>query len=174
MRTLVLAERRIDEDYYNEWRLRQQNAAVSLNDREDKLGVIYDEIECDLELVGVTAIEDKLQDGVQHAISNLQTAGIKIWVLTGDKEGTQFALDSLNDLVSCPRFSCTLLAIMFIAETAVNIGYSCQLLTDDMIDLFVVDGVTSDEVEKQLIKYQATIKDAHKYQPQSEFAVDII
>lgn len=63
---------------------------------------------------------------------------------------------------------------MFIAETAVNIGYSCQLLTDDMIDLFVVDGVTSDEVEKQLIKYQATIKDAHKYQPQSEFAVDII
>lgn len=82
-----MAERRIDEDYYNEWRVRQQNAAVSLNDREDKLGAIYDEIECELELVGVTAIEDKLQDGVQHAISNLQMAGIKIWVLTGDKEG---------------------------------------------------------------------------------------
>lgn len=39
-------------------------------------------------LVGVTAIEDKLQDGVQQAISNLQMAGIKIWVLTGDKQGT--------------------------------------------------------------------------------------
>lgn len=84
---MALGARKIDESYYKEWRIRQQNAAVSLNDREDKLGAIYDEIECDMELVGVTAIEDKLQDGVQHAISNLQMAGIKIWVLTGDKEG---------------------------------------------------------------------------------------
>lgn len=87
LRTLALGARKIDENYYKEWRKRQQHAAVSLNDREDKLGAIYDEIECDMELVGVTAIEDKLQDGVQHAISNLQMAGIKIWVLTGDKEG---------------------------------------------------------------------------------------
>lgn len=83
----MLAERKIDEDYYNSWRARQKEASVSMNDREDKLGAIYEEIECDMELVGVTAIEDKLQDGVQHAISNLQMAGIKIWVLTGDKEG---------------------------------------------------------------------------------------
>lgn len=83
----MLAERKIDDDYYRSWRARQKEASVSLNDREDKLGAIYEEIECDMELVGVTAIEDKLQDGVQHAISNLQMAGIKIWVLTGDKEG---------------------------------------------------------------------------------------
>lgn len=92
----MLASRHIDEGYYNEWRRRQKNAAVSLNDREDKLGAIYEEIECDMELVGVTAIEDKLQDGVQHAISNLQMAGIKIWVLTGDKEGTHISIYQLN------------------------------------------------------------------------------
>lgn len=51
------------------------------------MGEIYEEIECELSLIGVTAIEDKLQDGVQQAISNLQMAGIKIWVLTGDKQG---------------------------------------------------------------------------------------
>lgn len=54
-----------------------------------------------------------------------------------------------------------------LAETAVNIGYSCQLLTDDLIDLFVVDGATSDEVEKQLIKYQDAIKEANSFKPPS-------
>lgn len=48
---------------------------------------MYEEIESELVLVGVTAIEDKLQDGVPQAIANLQMAGIKIWVLTGDKQG---------------------------------------------------------------------------------------
>lgn len=84
---MALAERYIDENFFYEWRKRQQEAATSLNSREDRLGEIYEEIECELSLIGVTAIEDKLQDGVQQAISNLQMAGIKIWVLTGDKQG---------------------------------------------------------------------------------------
>lgn len=88
-----------------------------MNSREDRLGEIYEEIECELVLIGVTAIEgmcnkwipngiqklleidefsfllelfaiaDKLQDGVPQTINNLQMAGIKIWVLTGDKQG---------------------------------------------------------------------------------------
>ena len=61
---------------------------MSLESREDKLSAIYDEIECDMHLIGVTAIEDKLQDGVPQTIANLQMAGIKLWVLTGDKQGT--------------------------------------------------------------------------------------
>lgn len=43
-------------------------------------------------------------------------------------------------------------------ETAVNIGYSCHLLTDDLIDVFVVDGTTHDEVEKQLLKFKESVK----------------
>lgn len=86
LRTLVLAERYLDEDFFAEWRTRQQEAALSIDGREDKLGAIYEEIECDMDLVGVTAIEDKLQDGVPQTIANLQMAGIKIWVLTGDKQ----------------------------------------------------------------------------------------
>lgn len=49
---------------------------------------MYEEIEVGMSLIGATAIEDKLQDGVPEAIANLGRAGIKIWVLTGDKQGT--------------------------------------------------------------------------------------
>lgn len=93
LRTLALAERHLDEEFFNLWRARQKEAALSLDGREDKLGAIYEEIECDMDLVGVTAIEDKLQDGVPQAIASLQMAGIKIWVLTGDKQGK---FDSLS------------------------------------------------------------------------------
>lgn len=53
-------------------------------------------------------------------------------------------------------------------ETAVNIGYSAQLLTDDMVDVFVVDGYTSEDVEKQLIKYQDAIKVVNTFHPPSK------
>ncbi len=54
-------------------------------------------------LLGATAIEDKLQEGVPDAIHTLQLAGIKVWVLTGDRQ-----------------------------ETAINIGMSCRLITESM------------------------------------------
>ena len=63
------------------------NFSVSLENRDEKLDVVYEEIEENLKLIGATAIEDKLQDGVPEAIANLAQAGIKIWVLTGDKQG---------------------------------------------------------------------------------------
>ena len=56
-------------------------------DRDSRLNEVYEEIEKDMTLLGATAIEDKLQDGVPDAIANLSVAGIKIWVLTGDKQG---------------------------------------------------------------------------------------
>lgn len=90
LRTLVLAERMIEENYYYNWIERLQHASVALDKREERMNVLYEEIESDLILVGVTAIEDKLQDGVPQAIANLQMAGIKIWVLTGDKQGMNF------------------------------------------------------------------------------------
>ena len=49
--------------------------------------MVYEEIEEGMVLVGATAIEDKLQDGVPDCIANLALADIKIWVLTGDKQG---------------------------------------------------------------------------------------
>lgn len=54
------------------------------------MDALYEEIEKNMILIGATAIEDKLQDGVPDTIANLALAGIKIWVLTGDKQGKKF------------------------------------------------------------------------------------
>lgn len=53
-------------------------------------------------------------------------------------------------------------------ETAINIGYSCQLLTDDLVDVFVVDGTTMDEVEKQLRKFKESVKIVNTFHPPSK------
>ena len=58
-----------------------------MDKREEKMSDAYEEIETNLKLLGATAIEDKLQDGVPQCIERLARAGIKIWVLTGDKVG---------------------------------------------------------------------------------------
>lgn len=69
-----------------------------MDDRDGKLDAVYEEIEQGMILIGATAIEDKLQDGVPETIANLALAGIKIWVLTGDKQG---ALSFVIMIFSC-------------------------------------------------------------------------
>jgi P-type E1-E2 ATPase len=54
-------------------------------DKEDQLNKLYDSMETRLEYVGSSAIEDLLQDKVPETIESLMQAGIKVWVLTGDK-----------------------------------------------------------------------------------------
>jgi len=61
--------------------------STAIVNRDERLNEVYEEIEREMTLLGATAIEDKLQDGVPDAIANLALAGIKIWVLTGDKQG---------------------------------------------------------------------------------------
>lgn len=58
-----------------------------MEQRHEKVAEMYEQIEKNLILLGATAIEDKLQDGVPQCIERLIQAGIKIWVLTGDKIG---------------------------------------------------------------------------------------
>lgn len=85
LRTLCLAYKVIPEDVYEGWASRYHDATVALNDREERIEKISAELEHDLRLLGATAIEDKLQDGVPDTIADLKRAGIKVWVLTGDK-----------------------------------------------------------------------------------------
>lgn len=126
LRTLCIAQRELSEEEYQKWSVEHDLAAAAVQDREDKLEVVSDAIERDFMLVGGTAIEDRLQDGVPDAIALLAQAGIKLWVLTGDK-----------------------------VETAINIGFSCNLLDNDM-DLIVLKvenddmQLASEELDKQL------------------------
>ena len=63
LRTLLIAQKEIDEDFYNDWAKKHQAAATSAN-REKELGKVAELIEFDFELIGSTAIEDKLQEDV--------------------------------------------------------------------------------------------------------------
>ena len=78
LRTLVLATKIIKEQEYQEWNGHYSLAASSLEDREARIAAEAEKIERGLELVGVTAIEDKLQEGVPQAINSLITANIKV------------------------------------------------------------------------------------------------
>lgn len=71
---------------HNRWQEKYFQAKTALAGREEKLAAVGDLIERDLLLLGCTAIEDKLQAGVPEAIERLANAGIRIWVLTGDKQ----------------------------------------------------------------------------------------
>ncbi|XP_017347965.1 phospholipid-transporting ATPase IC [Ictalurus punctatus] len=103
LRTLCLCYKDISDEEFELWNHKNKEASVVMTNREEAQDAVYELIETNLMLIGATAIEDKLQDGVPETIANLAKADIKIWVLTGDKK-----------------------------ETAENIGYSCELLTDDM------------------------------------------
>ena len=103
LRTLAIAMREIPEDEYQKWAAIYNKAAATINGRQDELDKAAELIERNLFLLGATAIEDKLQDGVPEAIYTLQQAGIKVWVLTGDRQ-----------------------------ETAINIGLSCRLISESM------------------------------------------
>ncbi|KAH9288380.1 hypothetical protein KI387_032497, partial [Taxus chinensis] len=100
LRTLAFAYRKIEATEYSEWNAIFIKAKTTFGaKREALLESASDLIEKDLILIGATAVEDKLQKGVPECIDKLAQAGIKIWVLTGDKE-----------------------------ETAINIGFACSLL----------------------------------------------
>lgn len=101
LRTLLFGYKWIDLDSYQDWNKRYHKAKTSLVNRKEKTDAAGEEIENNLTILGATAIEDKLQDGVTEAIGKIKRAGIKMWMLTGDKR-----------------------------ETAINIAYSCKLIYD--------------------------------------------
>uniref|UniRef100_A0A8B9KUL9 Phospholipid-transporting ATPase n=1 Tax=Astyanax mexicanus TaxID=7994 RepID=A0A8B9KUL9_ASTMX len=102
LRTLCVAVRCVSEAQWMEWSHALSQAAMATTHRETMLEEVYEQMEKELTMLGVTAIEDRLQEGVPETISSLRQAGVKVWVLTGDK-----------------------------TETAVNVGYACKLMDPD-------------------------------------------
>ncbi|KAA8630581.1 hypothetical protein SMACR_06469 [Sordaria macrospora] len=125
LRTLCLAMREIPEHEFQEWLRVYEKAQMTVGgNRADELDKAAEIIEHDFYLLGATAIEDRLQDGVPETIHTLQEAGIKVWVLTGDRQ-----------------------------ETAINIGMSCKLLSEDMMLLIVNEEnaeATRENLQKKL------------------------
>jgi phospholipid-transporting ATPase len=110
LRTLAFASKLIQRSHYEEWHKKWMAALVDKQDKERAMAAVAAEMEHSLVLSGFTAIEDKLQEGVPEAIVSLKAAGIRFWVLTGDK-----------------------------TETAVEIVRACQLFTADTTLAYMVN-----------------------------------
>uniref|UniRef100_A0A3Q1HBK8 Phospholipid-transporting ATPase n=1 Tax=Anabas testudineus TaxID=64144 RepID=A0A3Q1HBK8_ANATE len=130
LRTLCFAVADISESNYQQWQELHHRACTSLQNRALKLEESYELIEKNLQLLGATAIEDKLQDKVPETIETLMKADIKIWILTGDKQ-----------------------------ETAINIGHSCKLLTKNM-GMLVINEDTLDGTRETLSHHCGMLGDA--------------
>uniref|UniRef100_A0A8C4U581 Phospholipid-transporting ATPase n=1 Tax=Falco tinnunculus TaxID=100819 RepID=A0A8C4U581_FALTI len=103
LRTLCIAYRRFTPEEYQEIGKRLHEARTALQQREERLADVFNFIERDLELLGATGVEDKLQEKVQETIEALRLAGIKVWVLTGDKHETAVSVS-----LSCGHFHRTM------------------------------------------------------------------
>ncbi|KDQ19994.1 hypothetical protein BOTBODRAFT_125521 [Botryobasidium botryosum FD-172 SS1] len=132
LRTLCLAMREIPDAEYRQWSTLYDQAAATISGRGDALDKVAELIEKEMFLLGATAIEDKLQEGVPDAIHTLQLAGIKIWVLTGDRQ-----------------------------ETAINIGLSCRLVSESM-NLVIVNEETMHDTKEFITKRLSAIKSQRK------------
>ncbi|XP_004645731.1 probable phospholipid-transporting ATPase VD isoform X1 [Octodon degus] len=120
LRTLCIAKKVMSDTEYAEWLRDHFLAETSIDNREELLVESAMRLENKLTLLGATGIEDRLQEGVPESIEALRKAGIKIWMLTGDKQ-----------------------------ETAINIAYACKLLEADN-KLFILNSQSKDACEVQM------------------------
>jgi phospholipid-transporting ATPase len=105
LRTLVVAERLLTAEEHDAWvQQYYRPASLSTSNRAQLLVEAAAQIETGLRLVGITGVEDKLQRGVPDTIATLLHAGIRIWVLTGDKKETaENIADACNLLAGAER-----------------------------------------------------------------------
>ena len=96
LRTLVIGVRQLTDTDLEWFEKELSDASQAIEGREERVMAVYDQMERGYTLLGATAVEDKLQEGVRETLVRLGEAGISVWILTGDKK-----------------------------ETAVNISYSC-------------------------------------------------
>uniref|UniRef100_A0A8C7ZQP4 Phospholipid-transporting ATPase n=1 Tax=Oryzias sinensis TaxID=183150 RepID=A0A8C7ZQP4_9TELE len=142
LRTLCFAYVDLEEGTYLEWLKEYNSISIVIKDRAQKLEECYELLEKNLMLLGATAIEDRLQAGVPETIATLMKADIKIWVLTGDKQ-----------------------------ETAINIGYSCRLVTHGM-SLIIVNEDSLDATRATLTAHCSSLGDSLRKENELALIID--
>lgn len=116
LRTLVIAMKKLDKNEALAWLAEYKAATVSTLNREENIALVGANLEVNMRCIGLTAIEDRLQDEVPEVIADLAKAGIILWMLTGDK-----------------------------LETAINIGHSCNLLLHDTLTHILSGAQSADD-----------------------------
>ncbi|XP_064598851.1 probable phospholipid-transporting ATPase IIB [Liolophura sinensis] len=100
LRTLVVAKKVLTEEQFQDFNARHHQAKMSVQDRSSKVQSVIESLERDMQLLCLTGVEDKLQDNVRPTLEMLKNAGIKVWMLTGDKLETAICIAKSSRLVS--------------------------------------------------------------------------
>uniref|UniRef100_A0A8C0V983 Phospholipid-transporting ATPase n=1 Tax=Cyanistes caeruleus TaxID=156563 RepID=A0A8C0V983_CYACU len=100
LRTLVVAKKSLTEEQYQDFESRYNQAKLSIHDRNLKVAAVVESLEREMELLCLTGVEDQLQADVRPTLEMLRNAGIKIWMLTGDKLETATCIAKSSHLVS--------------------------------------------------------------------------
>jgi magnesium-transporting ATPase (P-type) len=132
LRTLCFSVKILTENEFKEFELQYQQLQAQCLVNKDKVSDVeklISELESNMLLLGVTALEDMLQDNVKGAIKEFIEANINVWMLTGDK-----------------------------MDTAESIGYSCRLLMEDT-EVFKIRDKDINNIEQVLKDIKQEIDD---------------
>ena len=122
LRILAVAYKKLTIEEMNKYQKEFFKASKSTYNKKEKIEQLAKFVETDLIFLGVTAIEDELQDNVNETLKDFSEAGIKLWVLTGDKK-----------------------------DTAKSIAYSCGLFDDEKFNIFEInEGLSKTQLESRL------------------------
>ncbi|KAK9466771.1 hypothetical protein V1512DRAFT_165962 [Lipomyces arxii] len=144
LRTLVIGRKKLTTEAYNVFLEKYTAASLTLKDRDGEMQrVVSEYLEKDLDLLGLTGVEDKLQENVKPSLELLRNAGIKIWMLTGDKVETARCVAVSAKLVPRGQYIHTI-AGMTRAEIALDQldylrskGDCCLLIDGESLALFL-------------------------------------
>ncbi|KRT84629.1 hydrolase [Oryctes borbonicus] len=141
LRVLVMAKRILSVQEYSDWLRKHEEAELAHDNVERRLRDSYCNLESNLTVIGASAIEDRLQEGVPETLNSLISAGIVIWVLTGDKP-----------------------------ETAINIAYSAKLFSPHM-EILKIMARTKEAAENSIYCYLSDIERDQDSSDESTFSV---
>jgi phospholipid-transporting ATPase len=128
LRTLVLGERNLTEEEYKNWAKEYNEVQANVTNTEAQIESVREKIENNLLLVGASAIEDKLQDCVPETIDMLKDAGIKFWVLTGDKLETAKSIAKSSGIIKQTTYELSI-------ENYNNVEKDLNKITDKIAQL---------------------------------------
>ncbi|KAF9446849.1 phospholipid-translocating P-type ATPase [Macrolepiota fuliginosa MF-IS2] len=138
LRTLVVARKRLGKGTFTEFADAYKEASVRVDEgRADAMaGVVGEYLEKELEMLGLTGVEDKLQDGVKGTLELLRNAGVRIWMLTGDKIETARCIAISTKLVARNQYVHEVAKM----KTAEQVRDQLEFLQSKLDCCLVIDG----------------------------------
>ncbi|KAI0167180.1 phospholipid-translocating P-type ATPase [Hypoxylon sp. FL1284] len=144
LRTLVVGRKRLSDDQYRDFSTSYQDASLAISGRDAGMQrVVAEFLERDLELLGVTGVEDKLQRDVKPSLELLRNAGIKIWMLTGDKVETARCVAVSSKLVARGQYIYTIAKLKHKDNAQDHLDFlssktdSCLLIDGESLTLYL-------------------------------------